>query len=302
MANEIKIRYTASNRDLYAVIINAAGQIYVPETSTFVTIDDENWDDYVIELDEQDGTQIYYKDEPAGLDANTQYNILVYEQGTGGSVVGSDDPLVGQGVLHEQTAAVSTNITQISGSSTAADNLELDYTSGFDKTNSTVGADVVKISGDGTAADNLEKDYDGTGYDKTNSSVGDVAASIWDAQRAAHADPGSFGEQVNTEVDQIGVDLTDITNKVNDIKDQTDQMNFVGDDVKATLDGEEVNVKDPLVPPTKEENAKAVRDELSTELDRIDAPVSDCTKKGEVSTTTGSKATDSSTTTGSQSS
>ncbi len=36
----------------------------------------------------------------------------------------------------------------------------------------TVNADVVSISGDSTAANNLELDYDGTGYDKSNSTIG----------------------------------------------------------------------------------------------------------------------------------
>lgn len=39
-----------------------------------------------------------------------------------------------------------------------------------------VNANVTQISGDSTAADNLELDYDGTGYSKTNSSIGSVIA------------------------------------------------------------------------------------------------------------------------------
>jgi len=35
-----------------------------------------------------------------------------------------------------------------------------------------ISADVTEVSGDSTAADNLELDYDGTGYDKTNSIIG----------------------------------------------------------------------------------------------------------------------------------
>lgn len=55
-------------------------------------------------------------------------------------------------------------------------------------TTTVVQADVAQISGDSTAADNLELDYDGTGYAKANSTVGLVATAtsaqlvddIWD--------------------------------------------------------------------------------------------------------------------------
>jgi hypothetical protein len=42
----------------------------------------------------------------------------------------------------------------------------------FDLDTAEQSVDMVKISGDSTAADNLELDYDGTGYDKSNSTIG----------------------------------------------------------------------------------------------------------------------------------
>ena len=42
----------------------------------------------------------------------------------------------------------------------------------FDLDTATQGVDIVSISGDSTAADNLELDYDGTGYTKANSTIG----------------------------------------------------------------------------------------------------------------------------------
>ena len=102
MANEIKFRYSLTLRDLYVVIIDLAGEIYTPDTSTFGAIASANWDDYIIELTEQDGTQIYYGDEPSGLDPDIEYNLLFYEQGVGGSIVDPGDDHVATGVLHER--------------------------------------------------------------------------------------------------------------------------------------------------------------------------------------------------------
>lgn len=85
------------------------------------------------------------------------------------------------------TATQDVNVTQISGDSTAADNLETACDGGSynvgggavvaASVSAEVSADVVKISGDGGAADNLELDYDGTGYNKTNSEIGACTAN-----------------------------------------------------------------------------------------------------------------------------
>jgi hypothetical protein len=61
------------------------------------------------------------------------------------------------------------------------DNLDaaISTRSDFDETTDSV--DVGSISGDTTAADNLELDYDGTGYNKTNSTIGTATALGTDA-------------------------------------------------------------------------------------------------------------------------
>ncbi len=70
------------------------------------------------------------------------------------------------------------NATQLSGSATAADNAEVvfdtDFATNYSAANDKwqVEADVTAVSGDSTAADNLEADYDGTGYSKSNSTIG----------------------------------------------------------------------------------------------------------------------------------
>lgn len=83
----------------------------------------------------------------------------------------------------------------------------------FDLDSTTV--DVGAISGDSTAADNLELDYDGTGFSKTNSTVGTVttvtnqltAATIadanWDEAQSGHTTAGTFGKFLDVEVSSI---------------------------------------------------------------------------------------------------
>lgn len=78
------------------------------------------------------------------------------------------------------------NTIEISGSSTAADNLEVVYDTDFATNYSTsndkwqVEADLTSISGDGTAADNLESAFDGTGYDVGGIDVSELNAIVDD--------------------------------------------------------------------------------------------------------------------------
>ena len=63
------------------------------------------------------------------------------------------------------TATQDVNAVQISGDSTAADNLELMYDgTGYAGGTTKLDVNAVQISGDSTAADNLELQYDTTGY------------------------------------------------------------------------------------------------------------------------------------------
>lgn len=101
MANEIKVRYAISGRDIYAVVINAAGQIWNTGIVAFETIEADNWDDYTIDMNEQDATQIYYGDEPSGLDNHVEYDLLFYDPGAT-SITASDNTFIGTGVLHER--------------------------------------------------------------------------------------------------------------------------------------------------------------------------------------------------------
>lgn len=64
------------------------------------------------------------------------------------------------------SATVNANVTQISGDSTAADNLE-SYTDGT----TPMPVNATQLSGDATAADNAEAFFDGTGYAGTNNVI-----------------------------------------------------------------------------------------------------------------------------------
>ena len=64
------------------------------------------------------------------------------------------------------------DVAEVSGDSTAADNLELMFDgTGYAGGTTKLGVDVVAISGDTSAADNAELDYDGTGYNKGGTRV-----------------------------------------------------------------------------------------------------------------------------------
>lgn len=107
--------------------------------------------------------------------------------------------------------------------------------------------DVIQISGDTTAADNLEADYDGTGYNKSNSTIGTcttntdmrgtdsallassytaaptaaaVADAVWDEALAGHVTAGSYGKA-----------LADIEADTNEL--QTNQGNWLTADVSS---------------------------------------------------------------------
>lgn len=113
------------------------------------------------------------------------------------------------------TALQSVNTTQISGSSTAANNAEVvfdtDFSTNYNTTRDawvtnvqdTVGtgnlpADAVAISGDSTAADNLEAAFDGTGYD-----VGGIDVSALNAAATAVGSDGSGLTEAGGTGDQL---------------------------------------------------------------------------------------------------
>lgn len=101
-------------------------------------------------------------------------------------------------------------------------------------------ANVVQISGDSTAADNLEADYDGTGYNKSNSTIGTctantdmrgtdsaytgtpptaaaIADAVLDESLSGHVSPGTLGKAVadiETDAAAIEVDTQDLQTQI----------------------------------------------------------------------------------------
>lgn len=90
MANEMRIRYTASGEiGLYAILMDRTTG-YVHNGSTFETPVTANWDNYDKGLTEQSTTQWYYGNLPSLTEG--KYEVSVYRK-VGGTVAPSDDYL-----------------------------------------------------------------------------------------------------------------------------------------------------------------------------------------------------------------
>jgi hypothetical protein len=216
--------------------------------------------------------------------------------------------------------------------------------------------EVVEISGDSTAADNLEADYDGTGYAKTNSTTklhadydaaktaasqssvntiddlidtevaaikavtdkldtameldntvyrftanaleqasgtGATAQQVWEYTTRTLTSAGSGGATLE-EIEGSTVlakeaTLTTIDGVVDAIKTKTDQLNFTGTDVKATLDSEKVTVASnedktgyslSTAPPTAAAIADAVWDETVVGVHEVNFTAGEAVAKG----------------------
>lgn len=94
MANELQLAH-APTRTVYAIIRNAAGQVW--NGTTFVDQDNDDWADYAVALDEipEDGG-FYAADFPAGVTAGA-YGVVAYQQ-AGGQPALADDR-IGIGTL-----------------------------------------------------------------------------------------------------------------------------------------------------------------------------------------------------------
>lgn len=134
---------------------------------------------------------------------------------------------VGQDFTAAQLAA---NVTQISGDSTAADNLEAaadgtSYNLGGGaivaaSVTAEVTANVSKISGDSVAADNAESFFDGTGYVGTNNTIPTVTNV-------------TNGVTVTTNSDKTGYSLTPPYDPAKTAAQAGDAMTLANDSVTA---------------------------------------------------------------------
>ena len=99
MANEIRITYDP-NETLYAVIFNAAGQVWQTTTTSFVTYDDDNQANYDIALTEAgDDSGEYRGTFPGGIAAGI-YSVQGWAQAGGSPVQDDDERLGGVGTMH----------------------------------------------------------------------------------------------------------------------------------------------------------------------------------------------------------
>ena len=99
MANEIRMTYDP-NETLYAVIFNAAGQVWQTTTTSFVTYDDDNQANYDIALTEAgDDSGEYRGTFPGGIAAGV-YSVQGWAQAGGSPVQDNDERLGGVGTMH----------------------------------------------------------------------------------------------------------------------------------------------------------------------------------------------------------
>jgi hypothetical protein len=89
MANELFARYD-SGFSVYAVL-QRNGQIW--NGTALVAIETDDWATYDIPLTEQDGSGLYYANEPSGLSAGT-YDVLYFER-LGATPATTDDQIAG---------------------------------------------------------------------------------------------------------------------------------------------------------------------------------------------------------------
>ena len=136
--------------------------------------------DYGIAAVEDFSNGLFAADMPAGINTGKRLLIEVYEQ-AGASPANGDDftgsfSMVWNGSAEEfvtDTLGRTDNGYWI-GTAVTLDTGKPDVTATVLNLAAPVPADVVSFSGSTTAADNLELDYDGTGFAKANSTIGTV--------------------------------------------------------------------------------------------------------------------------------
>jgi len=114
--------------------------------------------------------------------------------------------------------------------------------------------DVAEVSGDSTAADNLEADYDGTGYTKANSSIGNcmtntdmrgtdnaALASVCTEERLSELDASNIPADVDTLLARVPAEVAQKQHLVNGSGDITPPTNkgiwdVLGDGTKSISD------------------------------------------------------------------
>jgi len=210
-------------------------------------------------------------------DTNTLGPLVIYCHVSGALAV-RVECCVYPAVIYDSIIAgtdyLQTDLTQIAGSAVSATSAQL-------------GVNVVQVSGDSTAADNLESDYDGTGYNKSNSTIGTCTTNTdmrgtdsaytgtppssadivneWETQ--SQADPTGFHVNVmevngtaqtandnGSDINSILEDTNEIQGKLptnyimgsSDFTDKDDEIDAIYNDTNTTLNGYLITVLDRL--------------------------------------------------------
>lgn len=79
MSGELQAQAT-TGETLYAILLNASGQVWYTVTPAFENINAAHWTSYSLTMSEAAGTGIYIGNLPAGVTASGVYSALVYKQ------------------------------------------------------------------------------------------------------------------------------------------------------------------------------------------------------------------------------
>ena len=91
MSNEIEYAY-ATGKSLYALIMNASGQVWNTSTAAFVSPSTGSWTSYPVAVNEQSSTGLFTGSFPTGITSPGTYTVMVYAQ-AGGSAASTDTPI-----------------------------------------------------------------------------------------------------------------------------------------------------------------------------------------------------------------
>jgi hypothetical protein len=104
MANEFKIAHVTA-KTVYVQVFHPDGRVRNVDLGTWVTLATANWGQYDIAAAEVSDSGVYMGDEPSGLDADTLYPWIAYQQA--GGTPNKADPKIAIGSIHDRIITVA---------------------------------------------------------------------------------------------------------------------------------------------------------------------------------------------------
>jgi hypothetical protein len=104
MANELQTQY-ATGSNLYAVILNAAGQAWTGTGNVFESLNSSHWSNYAVPLTEQIASGIYFANFPTAVTTAGPYNVLLRLR-AGGSPAIADTAIGGSQIIWSGAAEI----------------------------------------------------------------------------------------------------------------------------------------------------------------------------------------------------